>query len=178
MLTKGNLNFIKWVSEHESRVWKRRWTLNQKFGKNQWLYLEFQLRQCWSKMAFTLLLVWNSFSFIPTSYWIIIQEWKDYLHSAFSSSGFTERMNPCAHLGHNKVLAWVDNSSLLLQRSQLHQKNFASFKCCRRFNVPCGEDLQSTVTRSIEKNIKNLQSVSIRKSYGFSLFQRLRCANC
>lgn len=64
---------------------------------------------------------------------------KGYLHSAPSSSGFVERTWPCAHLGQSRVLAWVDNSSQLLQRSQMHQKNFASFKCWRLFNVPCGE---------------------------------------
>lgn len=59
-----------------------------------------------------------------------------YLHSALSSRVFTETMYPCVHLGHSNVLAWVDNSSLLLHRWQMHQKNFASFKCCRLFSVP------------------------------------------
>lgn len=62
-----------------------------------------------------------------------------YLHSAFSFSGSDERMKPCVHLGHSRVLAWVPNSSLLAHRLQEHQKNFASCRCCRLFSVPCIE---------------------------------------
>lgn len=61
-----------------------------------------------------------------------------HLHSALSSRGFVDITKPFAHLGQSRVLALVDNSSLLLHRSQMHQKNFASFRCCRLFKVPWG----------------------------------------
>lgn len=103
-----------------------------------------------------------------------------YLHSALSSSGFTETMYPCVHLGQSNVLAWVDNSSPLLHRWQVHQKNFASFKCCRLFSVPCWKIKKMhavTMWKTMLLQSYYLKGVSIAKSYRLAPFQWLRRAN-
>ena len=76
-----------------------------------------------------------------------------HLHSAFSLSGSAESTKPFVHLGHNIVLAWVPNSSLLLHLSHVHQKNFASCRCDRLFNVPCWERKKSFVWNIIFLNV-------------------------
>lgn len=101
------------------------------------------------KFKFTHLKIFNSTSFSskPSSMYAQmcynmsnmyhIKHNTTHLHSAFSLSGSVESTKPFVHLGHNIVLAWVSNSLLLLHLSHVHQKNFASCRCDRLFNVPC-----------------------------------------
>lgn len=110
----------------------------------------------------------------PCNWAFLCHVWHEffYLQSASSFSGSVERMSPCVHLGQMMVLALVPNSSSLLHRWHVHQKNFASCRCCRLFSVPCRVHTWLLIfIRKWKMDLTNLQGVCITQAYDVAFLQ-------